>query len=92
MFEIKVKPEVKDTPQKAKTPDSVLILRQIKKSGTKEMRSGLKKLEEGSLILDISRKFVDARHGKVTVNYRFDFITPEEKEKRFSYLDSKALP
>lgn len=92
MFEIKVKPEVKDTPQKAKTPDSVLILRQIKKSGTKEMRSGLKKLEEGSLILDISRKFVDARHGKVTVNYRFDFITPEEKEKRLSDLDSKALP
>ena len=92
MFEIKIKPEVFDTPQTDKTPDSVLIVRQIRKSGTREMRAALRKLEEGSVILDISRKFIDARHGTVTVNYRFDFIDPEVKEKRLSELDLKALP
>ena len=92
MFEIKIQPEVFDTPQTDKTPDSVLIVRQIRKSGTREMRAALRKLEEGSVILDISRKFIDARHGTVTVNYRFDFIDPEVKEKRLSELDLKALP
>ena len=69
MFEIKVKPEVKDTPQTVKTPDSVLIVRQIKRSGTKAMRACLNDLENGTKVLDINKKFVDARHGKVLINY-----------------------
>ena len=52
MFEIKVVPEVNNDISLTKTPDSVLIIRQIKKSGNKAMRSGLRKLEEGLVILD----------------------------------------
>ena len=92
MFEIKVKPEVKDTPQKVKTPDSVLIVRQIKRSGTKAMRAGLKEVEDGSKVIDISKKFIDARHGQVLINYRFDFITPEIKENRADEINATGLP
>ncbi len=92
MFEIKVKPEVKDTPQRVKTPDSVLIVRQIKRSGTKAMRAGLKEVEDGSKVIDISKKFIDARHGQVLINYRFDFITPETKENRADEINATGLP
>ena len=92
MFEIKVKPEVYNDKVSKKTPDSAIIVREIKKSGTKAMRSGLKKVEAGSLLIDINKKFIDARHGKVTINYRFEFITPEDKESRDSDLKSSALP
>ena len=92
MFEIKVKPEVISAKASNKTPDSVIIVREIKKSGNKAMRAGLKKVELGSHIIDINKKFIDARHGKVTINYRFDFVTPEEKEARESDLASAALP
>ena len=81
MFEIKVVPEVNNDKSLTKTPDSVLIIRQIKKSGNKAMRSGLRKLEEGLVILDINKKFIDARHGKAVINYRFDFISPEDTAK-----------
>ena len=56
------------------------------------MRQGLKKLEEGSLILDINKKFIDARHGRVTLNYRFDFISPEAKIALEDEINSRALP
>ena len=92
MFEIKVVPEVNNDISSKKTPDSVLIVRQIKKSGNKAMRAGLKKLEEGSVILDINKKFIDARHGKAVINYRFDFITPEDKQNADEELNSRALP
>ena len=92
MFEIKVKPEVFNDQVSSKLPDSVIIVREIRKTGNKAMRQGLKKLEDGSLILDISKKFIDARHGKVTVNYRFDFITPEQKDTRDEEIISRALP
>ena len=92
MFEIKVKPEINNSVVTNKTPDSVLIVREIKKSGNKAMRTGLKKLEEGSVIIDINRKFIDARHGKVTINYRFDFITAESREKKNAEIDSSGLP
>ena len=92
MFEIKVKPEINNSVVSNKTPDSVLIVREIKKSGNKAMRTGLKKLEEGSVIIDINRKFIDARHGKVTINYRFDFITAESREKKNAEIDSSGLP
>ena len=92
MFEIVVKPRVDSNKAKGKTPDSVLIVEQIKKSGSKAMRAGLKKLENGTHVLDINKKFIDARHGKVSINYRFDFITPEEKEFRDDDLRSRALP
>lgn len=92
MFEIVVKPRVDSNIAKGKTPDSVLIVEQIKKSGTKAMRAGLKKLESGTHVLDINKKFIDARHGKVSINYRFDFITPEEKELRVDEINARALP
>ena len=92
MFEIVVKPRVDSNIAKGKTPDSVLIVEQIKKSGTKAMRAGLKKLESGTHVLDINKKFIDARHGKVSINYRFDFITPEEKELRDDEINARALP
>ena len=92
MFEIKVKPEVISAKASKKTPDSVIIVREIKKSGNKAMRAGLKMVESGSHIIDIKKKFIDARHGKVTINYRFDFVTPEEKEAREADLASAALP
>ena len=92
MFEIVVKPRVDSNIAKGKTPDSVLIVEQIKKSGTKAMRAGLKKLESGTHVLDINKKFIDARHGKVSLNYRFDFITPEEKELRDDEINARALP
>ena len=91
MFEISVKPEVSKEKVSSKTPDSVIIVREIKKSGTKAMRKGLKDLENGTKVLDITKKFIDARHGKVTVNYRFDFITYEEIEKREEEINSRAL-
>ena len=92
MFEISVIPEVSKQKVLSKTPDSVLIISQIKRSGTKAMRAGLKKLEEGACILDISKKYIDARHGKVSINYRFDFITREQKEETEQELITKALP
>ena len=92
MFEIKVRPEVYNDKASKKTPDSAIIVREIKKSGYKAMRSGLKQVESGSLIIDINKKFIDARHGKVTINYRFDFITPEERVSRAEALASSALP
>ena len=93
MFEIKVKPEVlKDKTVLSKNPDSVLIVREIKRSGTKAMRSGLKELEEGCKVLDISKKFIDARHGKVLITYRFDFISPESKELKEKEINSTGLP
>ena len=92
MFEISVKPVVYDEKAQPKLPDSVIIVREIRKSGNKAMRQGLKKLEEGSLILDINKKFIDARHGRVTLNYRFDFISPEAKIAREDEINSRALP
>lgn len=92
MFEIVVKPRVDSNIAKGKTPDSVLIVEQIKKSGTNAMRAGLKKLESGTHVLDINKKFIDARHGKVSINYRFDFITPEEKALRDDEINARALP
>ncbi|MCR5328855.1 MAG: FAD-dependent monooxygenase [Saccharofermentans sp.] len=92
MFEIKVKPEVFEDKVTAKTPDSVIIVREIRRSGTNAMRKALSKVEDGSLILDISKKFIDARRGRVIINYRFDFITPEEKEARNKEIDLAALP
>ena len=92
MFEISVKPVVYDEKAQPKLPDSVIIVREIRKSGNKAMRQGLKKLEEGSLILDINKKFIDARHGRVTLNYRFDFISPEAKIVRDDEINSRALP
>ncbi|MEE5990830.1 MAG: FAD-dependent oxidoreductase, partial [Lachnospiraceae bacterium] len=92
MYEIKVVPEVNNDKSLTKTPDSVLIIRQIKKSGNKAMRSGLRKLEEGLVILDINKKFIDARHGKAVINYRFDFISPEDKASADEELNSRALP
>ncbi len=92
MFEISVRPEVRSKIAENKNPDSVIIINQIKRSGNKAMRAGLKKLEEGSVILDISKKFIDARHGKVTINYRFDFITPESRSSLEKEMTSKALP
>ena len=92
MFEIEVKPSLDKSKVAYKKPDAVIIADQIKKSGTKAMRSGLKKTEDGSLVLDISKKSIDARHGKVTINYRFDFITQSEKESREDEIRSRALP
>ena len=92
MFEIRVIPRVNSSISSNKTPDSVLIIDQIKKSGNKAMRQGLKELEEGSKVLFISKKFIDARHGKVVINYRFDFITQEEKEASENEINSNALP
>lgn len=92
MFEISVRPEVMSGKAENKTPDSVLIVRQIKRSGNKAMRSGLKKLEDGSCVLDITGKSIDARHGKVSIIYRFDFITQEAKEEREKEILSGALP
>ena len=92
MFEISVRPEVTDSINTVKRPDSVLIIGQIRKSGSKAMRAGLKRLEEGSCVLDISKKFVDARHGRVSINYRFDFVSPSTKEEQEKELIAKALP
>ena len=93
MFEIKVKPEVyKDRTAKAKNPDSVLIVNEIKRSGNKAMRKGLQELEDGTKVLDISKKFIDARHGKVLINYRFDFISPVTREFKQKEIDATGLP
>ena len=92
MFEIAIRPEVRSQKVLKKTPDSVLIINYIKRSGNKAMRSGLKRLEEGTLVLEISKKYIDARHGRVSINYRFDFISPEIKEEREREILAKALP
>ncbi|MBR3247839.1 MAG: FAD-dependent monooxygenase [Clostridiales bacterium] len=91
MFEISVRPELNDQPALKKIPDSVLIINYIKKSGNKAMRAGLKDLESGTRVLDISRKYIDARHGKVSINFRFDFITQEQKEEREKEILSRAM-
>ena len=92
MFEIRVVPRVKKDIAINKIPDSVLIIEQIKRSGNKAMRKGLEDLEEGNCILDISKKFIDARHGKVVINYRFDFITPEARDVAERESVSNAMP
>ena len=92
MFEIRVVPRVKKDIAINKIPDSVLIIEQIKRSGNKAMRKGLEDLEEGNCILDISKKFIDARHGKVVINYRFEFITPEARAVAEKESVSNAMP
>ena len=93
MFEIKVKPEVyKDKTANGKNPDSVLIVNEIRRSGNKAMRRALQELEDGSKVLDINKKFIDARHGKVLINYRFDFVTPVSGEFREKEINSTGLP
>ena len=93
MFEITVRPNT-DAGKvfTTKTPDSLLIVNEIKRSGNKNMKIGLQKLEEGSVILDITRKSIDARHGKVSINYRFDFITEDQKRIRDKEIEARALP
>jgi hypothetical protein len=93
MFEIKVKPEVyKDKTVNAKNPDSVLIVNEIRRSGNKAMRKALLELEDGSKVLDINKKFIDARHGKVLINYRFDYVSPVSREFREKEINSTGLP
>ena len=92
MFEIRVIPKVTSDKPTNNKPDSLLIIEQIKKSGNKAMRMGLKDLEDGSKVLDISKKFIDARHGKVVINYRFDFISQDEKEAVEKEADAVAMP
>lgn len=92
MFEIKVVPRITEEIAKNKTPDFDLIVNQIRKSGNKAMREGLKKLEKGMVILDISKKFIDARRGKVVITYRFDFISQEEKDSQNREIDLSAMP
>ena len=92
MFEIRVTPEVNREKAVNKIPDSVLIIGQIKRSGNKAMRKGLEELEKGNCVLDITKKFIDARHGKVVINYRFDFISPEERDTAAKEASANAMP
>ncbi len=92
MFEIRVTPGVNREKAVNKIPDSVLIIGQIKRSGNKAMRKGLAELEEGNCVLDITKKFIDARHGKVVINYRFDFISPEERDTADKEASANAMP
>ena len=92
MFEIRVTPEVNREKAVNKIPDSVLIIGQIKRSGNKAMRKGLEELEKGNCVLDITKKFIDARHGKVVINYRFDFISPEERDNAAKEASANAMP
>ena len=92
MFEIRVTPEVNREKAVNKIPDSVLIIGQIKRSGNKAMRKGLEELEKGNCVLDITKKFIDARHGKVVINYRFDFISPEERNTAAKEASANAMP
>ena len=92
MFEIGVTPEVNREKAVNKIPDSVLIIGQIKRSGNKAMRQGLEELEKGNCVLDITKKFIDARHGKVVINYRFDFISPEERDTADKEASANAMP
>ena len=92
MFEIRVTPGVNREKAVNKRPDSVLIIGQIKRSGNKAMRKGLEELEEGNCVLDITKKFIDARHGKVVINYRFDFISPEERDTADKEASANAMP
>ena len=92
MFEIRVTPGVNREKAVNKIPDSVLIIGQIKRSGNKAMRKGLEELEKGNCVLDITKKFIDARHGKVVINYRFDFISPEERDTAAKEASANAMP
>ena len=92
MFEIRVTPGVNREKAVNKIPDSVLIIGQIKRSGNKAMRKGLEELEKGNCVLDITKKFIDARHGKVVINYRFDFISPEERDIADKEASANAMP
>ena len=92
MFEIRVVPRVNKDIAVNKIPDSVLIIRQIKRSENKAMCKGLEDLEEGNCVLDISKKFIDARHGKVVINYRFDFISPEARDTAEKEAADNAMP
>ena len=91
MFEISIRPEVLASEVTSKSSDSDIITGYIRKSGNKAMRYGLKRLETGKAVLDITKKSIDARRGRVNINYRFDFIGTEEKERRLQEINSRAL-
>lgn len=91
MFEIAIKPEVFSSEVTSKYSDTDIITGYIRKSGNKAMRYGLKRLESGKAVLDITKKSIDARRGRVTVNYRFDFIGTDEKQRRLQEINSRAL-
>ena len=88
MFEASFRPATEGN----KIPDSARIIEHCLGSKDKKLNRLAEECKEGELRLSIDKRFIDARHGKTKINYRFDFEDNDSYEERESELMSLAFP
>ena len=88
MFEASFKPSKGGS----KIPDSVRIIEHCRSSKDKGLQRLAGERTDGDLRLAIDKKFIDARHGKTKINYRFDFQDNDSYEERENEIMSLAFP
>lgn len=88
MFEASFKPSEGGD----KISDPVRIIRHCQSSNDKTLTRLAEECRDGDLRLAIDKKFIDARHGKTKINYRFDFEDNGSYEAREQEIMSLAFP
>jgi len=88
MFELKIDPK----PGSNCKDDAERIIQAIRSGRDKKLLSILDKALRDKKRLHIEKRFVDARHGKAKVIFRFDFLTEDEELKRHTALISDTMP
>ena len=88
MFELKIEPRAGSMYK----DDNDRIISSIKNGRDRKLQSVLRDAERDNKKLYIEKRFVDARHGKAKVIFRFDFITAEEEQARRDSLIKDTLP
>ena len=76
----------------AKISDQERILNRLKTTSDRKLRGVYKNsISEGKKLV-IDKRFIDARHGKAKIKYRFDFLTDDEIADKHQQILNKALP
>ncbi len=88
MFELEFIPQKKTE----SVTDSLRIMNAALNSSDSELRSCAQECKDGYSRLLIDRKFVDARHGRAKLIYRFDFLDNEDYEVRNKRILKSAFP
>lgn len=76
----------------AKTPDPVKIIQYCRSSKDKNLNRLAQECSDGEVRLTIDKRFIDARHGKTKVNFRFDFEDYDAFDAREQEIMSLAFP
>ena len=75
----------------AKTPDPVKIIQYCRSSKDKNLNRLAQECSDGEVRLTIDKRFIDARHGKTKVNFRFDFEDYDAFDAREQEIMSLAF-